>query len=65
MRKLAWFHARTKLFANVHEPTAIELNTLTRYSRVPADYLEAMLGGEPLAAQARRMHAALYADALA
>ena len=53
------------LFANVHEPTPIELDTLARYSRVAADYLEALLGAVPLAAQAQRMHAALYADAVA
>src|SRR5262245_6783587 len=53
------------LFANVHEPTPIELDTLTRYSRVAADYLETLLGAAPLAAKAERMHAALYSDALA
>ena len=53
------------LFANVHEPTPIELDTLARYSRVAADYLEALLGAEPLSAMAQRIHAALYADAVA
>src|SRR5215831_19375628 len=40
------------LFANVHEPTPIELDTLTRYSRVAADYLEALLGAAPLGGKA-------------
>ena len=53
------------LFANVHEPTPIELDTLAGYSRVAADYLEALLGGEQLAARAQHMHAALYSDAVA
>ncbi len=53
------------LFANTHEPTPIELDTLARYCRVAADYLETLLGGETLAARAQRMHAALYADAVA
>jgi GAF domain-containing protein len=53
------------LFANVHEPTPIELETLARYSRVAADHLETLLGADTLAARAQRMHAALYADAVA
>jgi len=53
------------LFANAHEPTPIELDTLARYSRVAADYLEELLDGETLAAEAQRMHEALYADAVA
>jgi GAF domain-containing protein len=53
------------LFANVHEPTPIELDTLARYSRIAADYLEALIGADTLAAEAQRMNAALYADALA
>ncbi len=53
------------LFANVHRPTPIEIDTLTRYSRVAADYLEGLLGGETLAAKAGRMHQALHADAVA
>ncbi len=53
------------LFANVHEPTPIEIETLARYSRVAADYLEHMLGAKTLAAEAQRMNEALYADAVA
>jgi GAF domain-containing protein len=53
------------LFANVHEPTPIEIGTLTRYSRVAADHLEALIGTDTLAAKAQRMHAALYAAAAA
>ena len=52
------------LFANVHEPTPIELDTLARYSRIAADYLEHIFGAGTLAARAQRMHAALYADAV-
>ena len=53
------------LFANVHEPTPIELDTLARYSRIAADYLEILLGADTLAATAQRMHATLYAEAVA
>jgi GAF domain-containing protein len=53
------------LFANVHEPTPIELATLARYSRVAADFLEELLDTDTLATAAQRMHAALYADAVA
>jgi GAF domain-containing protein len=53
------------LFANVHEPTPIELETLARFSRIAADYLEHLLGADTLAAQAQRMNTALYADAVA
>jgi GAF domain-containing protein len=53
------------LFANVHEPTPIELETLARFSRVAADYLEHLLGADTLAAKAQRMNTALYADAVA
>jgi GAF domain-containing protein len=53
------------LFANPHEPTPIELETLARYCRVAADLLERMLGAETLAAEAQRMNEALYADAVA
>src|SRR5262249_37631055 len=52
------------LFANVHEPTPIELETLRRYSGVAADYLEDLIDGDALAARAERMHEALYADAV-
>lgn len=52
-------------FANVHVPTPIELDTLARYCRVAADYLEELLGADTLAAKAQRMNEALYADAMA
>jgi GAF domain-containing protein len=52
-------------FANVHEPTPIELDTLGRYCRVAADCLEDQLGTDTLAARAQRMHEALYAYAVA
>src|SRR5262249_15775993 len=53
------------LFANVEEATPIELDTLARYSRVAADFLEELVGADRLAAKANRMHAALYADEIA
>ena len=53
------------LFANVHEPTPIEMETLASYSRIAADFLEGLAGAETLAGRAQRMHAALYEDALA
>ncbi len=51
------------LFANPHVPTPIELETLRRYSRVAADFLEQLLGCETPAAKAQRMNAAIYANA--
>jgi len=53
------------LFANVHEPTPIELDTLARYSRIAADFLERLVGADTLAVTARRMHAALYVGEIA
>ncbi len=53
------------LFANPHEPTPIELDTLARYCRIAADYLEDLLGADTLAGKAQRMHEALYSDAVA
>jgi len=53
------------LFANAHEPTPIEIDTLGRYCRVAADYLEVLLGSATLAAKAQRMNAMLYAEAVA
>jgi len=48
------------LFANVHEPTPIELETLARYSRVAADHLAALLGRDSLGRKAMQMSEALY-----
>src|SRR5215813_12439060 len=43
------------MFANVHEPTPIELQTLMYYSRIAADYLAKLLTGETMAAKAEQM----------
>ncbi len=51
------------LFANVHEPTPIELETLGRYCDVAADYLMTLLAGEDLGTKAMRMSRELYAQA--
>lgn len=51
------------LFANVHEPTPIELETLGRYCEVAAEYLLILLGDEDLGTRASRMSNALYAEA--
>jgi GAF domain-containing protein len=53
------------LFANVHQPTPIELETLGRYCGIAAEYLVKLLGRENLAANAERMSDALYAEAVA
>src|SRR5689334_3961745 len=45
------------LFANVHEPTPIELDTLRRYSRIAADYLEDLIDADTLADRVQCMHA--------
>lgn len=50
------------MFANVHAPTPIELETLGRYCEVAAEYLLKLLGREDLAAKAEQMSEALYAD---
>ncbi len=51
------------LFANVHEPTPIELEILGRYCGVAADYyLVKLLAGEDLGTKALRMSSALYAE---
>ncbi len=52
------------LFANVHEPTPIELDTLGRYCKIAADYLQKLLGDEDLGRKAERMSRALYAEAV-
>ncbi len=53
-------------FANVHEPTSLEMNTLKAYSRIAAEYAWMVLGEsfEPLAAKAEHMSAELYDRAL-
>src|SRR5262249_32481076 len=53
------------MFANVHEPPPIELQTLMYYSRIAADYLAKLLTGETMAAKAEQMNRALYADVVA
>lgn len=53
-------------FANVREPTSLEMNTLKAYSRIAAEYAWMVLGEsfEPLAAKAEHMSAELYDRAL-
>src|SRR5262249_56086244 len=46
------------MFANVHEPTPIELDTLARYSRIAADYLQELVGADRLAPRAPHLPAA-------
>lgn len=48
------------LFANVHRPTSIEMETLKRYSLTAADHLTRLLD-QKLDAKARRMNALLRA----
>jgi GAF domain-containing protein len=51
------------LFANVHTPTPIEMNTVSLYSQLAAERLVALLDGEELAAKAQELHEKLYLDA--
>ncbi len=47
------------LFAHVHQPTEIEMDTLRRYSMLAADYLQSLLKGTDLSLKAAEMHSAL------
>jgi GAF domain-containing protein len=47
------------LFANVHEPTEIEIDALQKYSIAAADYLRSLLNGETVVGKAVDMHARL------
>ncbi len=51
-------------FANVHEPTSIELQTMQFYSIVAAEHAYRLLGNEMLSVKAEKMSEALYASAL-
>ena len=50
------------LFAQVHEPTPIEMQTLRTYNVFAAEYLDGLLGGTPVAVKAEQMSQSLYAD---
>jgi GAF domain-containing protein len=47
-------------FANAHEPTPIEMQTLKTYSIVAAEHLNKLLGNVPLATKAKEMSEELY-----
>jgi putative methionine-R-sulfoxide reductase with GAF domain len=47
------------LFANVHRPTTIEMDSLRSYSVCAADYLQSLLKNADLALKAAEMHSAL------
>jgi hypothetical protein len=49
-------------FANIHEPTLIELNTLRSYSVLAAEHAYRLLGYATLASRAEQMNKALYAS---
>lgn len=49
-------------FANRHEPTPIEMETLKQYSVIAADYAYELLDGAPLAIKARQLNDALYSN---
>lgn len=51
-------------FANVHEPTSIELKILRSYGVIAAEYAYRLLGHEMLDTKAARMHEALYESVL-
>jgi hypothetical protein len=48
-------------FANVHEPTELEMRTLNTYSVAAAEHLHQLLGDAPLAIKAKQMSDELYA----
>lgn len=49
-------------FANPHDPTPIEMETLREYSVIAAEYLFACLGDTRLATKAEQMSEKLFAD---
>ena len=49
------------LFANAHEPSPIEMETLRLYSGVASEHLHRLLGDDELAHRASQMNRALYA----
>jgi GAF domain-containing protein len=51
-------------FAHPHEPTAIEIQTLKKYSAIAAEHLNRLLGDVPLATKANQMSEELYARIL-
>jgi GAF domain-containing protein len=51
-------------FANAHEPTPLEMQTLKTYSAAAAEHLNKLLGDVPLATKAEQMSEELYARAL-
>jgi GAF domain-containing protein len=51
-------------FANVHEPTPIELKTLKVYSFIAAEHAFQLLGSRSLTEKAKEMNDALYAIVL-
>lgn len=51
-------------FANAHEPTSIELQTLQSYSIVAAEHVYRLLGNTMLAMKAEQMNEALYGSIL-
>jgi GAF domain-containing protein len=51
-------------FANVHEPTPIELKTLQSYSLIAAEHAYRLLGNAMLGDKAKQMNTALYASIL-
>lgn len=50
------------MFAHVHEPTAIEMDTLRKYSGPAADHLQKLLHGGSIAAKAAEMHLRLCTE---
>jgi GAF domain-containing protein len=42
-------------FANIHSPTAIEMDALAKYSRVAADYIRELIGSESVAECSKRL----------
>ena len=49
-------------FANPHEPTPIEMNTLGAYARIAGEHLHRLLGSETVEQKAWQMNASLYSQ---
>src|SRR6185437_5145089 len=51
------------LFAQIHQPTKIEMEILAQYSVIAAEHLSSLAFDSSLAEHAKRMNAELYAEA--
>jgi GAF domain-containing protein len=57
-----FFGVVSTLFANMHKPSRIEMETVQAYSRLAADHLQKVSVGRDLEDRARTLHRRLYAQ---